>query len=255
MIPIHVPTAGAASWRALLADPKKQWRRARSAWELAVSWEAAAAAGLPMPAEVADAFARQPRFGGVPEVLIAIPEHCVPLDTTRRPSQNDLWLLLRAGDARISVAVEGKAGETFGLRIQKWYQAHSAGKERRLRFVCRQLGLGYDHIDLSLRYQLLHRAASAVIEARRWGASEAVLLVQSFGGDPEHFADFARFAEALEIEAERGAIAGGVPIVEVDADGVATGREPVMFSVGWVDSEVATDGAAIGVFGIQAGGR
>jgi hypothetical protein len=53
---IYVPTTGAGCWRELLADPGKHWRPGRSAFELAVSWEAAAADGLPMPREVLDAF-------------------------------------------------------------------------------------------------------------------------------------------------------------------------------------------------------
>ena len=50
-----------------------------------------------------------------------------------------------------------------------------------------------------LRYQLLHRAVSALIQAERFGAQTAVLLVQSFGGhlDDKSREDYGRFAEAM----------------------------------------------------------
>jgi hypothetical protein len=42
---IFVPTSGVASWKALLADPEKQFVREYSAWATAHSWEAQ---GLPI---------------------------------------------------------------------------------------------------------------------------------------------------------------------------------------------------------------
>jgi HD domain len=45
-----------------------------------------------------------------------------------------------------------------------------------------------------IRYQLLHRTASAVIEARRFGARHAVMLVHSFSDGEDWFGDFAAFA-------------------------------------------------------------
>jgi hypothetical protein len=47
----------------------------------------------------------------------------------------------------------------------------------------------------SIRYQLLHRAASAVIEAKRFHAPFAVIIVQSFVVDDSqnHYDDFCAF--------------------------------------------------------------
>jgi hypothetical protein len=42
-------------------------------------------------------------------------------------------------------------------------------------------------------YQLLHRTASCVLEARRFGARHAVMLVHSFSQELEHFEDYAAF--------------------------------------------------------------
>ena len=38
---LYVPTMGPSDWRRLLADPKRQWREKRSAYEAAVAWESA----------------------------------------------------------------------------------------------------------------------------------------------------------------------------------------------------------------------
>ena len=42
-------------------------------------------------------------------------------------------------------------------------------------------------------YQLLHRTASSILEARRFGASHAVMLVHSFSQELKHFDDYAGF--------------------------------------------------------------
>ena len=44
-----------------------------------------------------------------------------------------------------------------------------------------------------LRYQLIHRTASAIIEAKRFNASHAVMLVHSFSQSDECFQDYADF--------------------------------------------------------------
>jgi len=53
----------------------------------------------------------------------------------------------------------------------------------------------------SIRYQLLHRAASAVIEAKRFGARHAVMLIHSFSEDDSWFGDFAAFANLFALTA------------------------------------------------------
>jgi hypothetical protein len=54
----------------------------------------------------------------------------------------------------------------------------------------------------SVRYQLLHRTASAVIEAERFGARHAVMLVHSFTEENLWFDDFAEFASVFRLKAE-----------------------------------------------------
>jgi hypothetical protein len=231
---IYVPTTGAGSWQALPADPGKHWRPGRSAFELAVSWEAAAADGLPMPREVLDAF----HAGGETselEVLLAIPEHRVRLDNARRPSQNDLWVLATAGGRRISMSVEGKAGESFDRTLEDWNAEGSAGKTARLDFLWTLLELPTDRPrDASLRYQLFHRTASALLEARRWGAEEAVMLVQSFTPGRIGYDDFAEFAQQF------GAVPDPGTVREVRAVRELGTERSIRLSLGWVDSPLAS---------------
>jgi hypothetical protein len=49
----------------------------------------------------------------------------------------------------------------------------------------------------ALRYQLFHRTAATVIEARCIGAREAAMVVQSFDTKQTGFDDFISFAEAF----------------------------------------------------------
>ena len=49
----------------------------------------------------------------------------------------------------------------------------------------------------------MHRTVSALIEARRFAARHAVMLVHSFGERDGSFADYERFAAMLGAEAKR----------------------------------------------------
>jgi hypothetical protein len=92
---IYVPTVGAQTWQALLADPVKQWRTGYSARALAHSWEAAEG----LPPEVAAL------FGLHAELLISIPEHKVSIGGVGRESQTDVFALVKSKGRTIAVAV------------------------------------------------------------------------------------------------------------------------------------------------------
>jgi hypothetical protein len=168
---IYIPTQGPEHWRRLLADPEKQWRTGYSAKALAYCWEEADG----FPAEVALLFSESgiPTFQSI-ELLLAIPEHQVPLPGGRRPSQNDLFALARGPDGLISIMVEGKVSETFGPTMEKWLIEASPGKRERLEYLRDQIGLDKE-FPPHIRYQLIHRTASAVIEGRRFCAKTAVI--------------------------------------------------------------------------------
>ena len=103
---IYIPTSGPNDWRRFLAKPDLHWAVGYSARTLASSWEAAQG----LPPEVADVLT--PAFGPI-ELLLAIPEHQVPLPGGRAASQCDVFALLRSPDALITCAVEGKVDEPF----------------------------------------------------------------------------------------------------------------------------------------------
>ncbi len=185
--PFFVPTAGIDDWRRFLADPDKHWRDNYSAKLTAESWEAAGG----FPSSVEAALSRSPVFSGI-EFLCGFPEYKVALPGGERASQNDILVLARTLDSLVSIAVEGKVDEHFDRILIDWAAAASNGKVVRLRFLLDTLGLP-DTIPGTIRYQLLHRTASAVITARRFHARHAMLLVHSFSPADAHFEDYAAF--------------------------------------------------------------
>lgn len=190
---ILVPTAGADDRRRFLAEPEKQWRRGYSAMAAALSWEAAKG----VPTEISEI------FGENVELLLAIPEHKVALPGGRRESQCDVFALVRAGNETTALAVEAKVNERFGPTVGEWMVGASHGKVERLGFICDQLGLAGKPPD-SVRYQLLHRTAAAVLEARRFKTDRAAMIVQSFSQDHRWFEGFEEFASLFGIRARRG---------------------------------------------------
>ena len=178
---IYIPTSTPDDWRKFLAEPEKQWRSGYSAKELAECWEDAS--GFPPEFEKLFSDSDDGVLNGL-ELLLAIPEYQVDLPGGRRPSQNDLYVLARTSDGQLAaIMVEGKVAEPFGDTLDVWLKDASKGKQTRLRFLCETLGLAYPP-PLHIRYQLLHRTASAIIEARRFNAKYAMMIVHSFS--PEH---------------------------------------------------------------------
>lgn len=187
------------------------------AWETADGW----------PSEVREGFDASDALAGA-ELLLALPEHETPLRGGRRASQSDVFALARtrAGE-QVAIAVEGKAEEPFGSEtVGEWRTDGSPGKEERLAHLCEVLELTDDESLASVRYQLLHRTAAAVIEAERFGAAHAVMLVHSFSSVSAWFDDYAVFARALGARPVSGAVTPAR---------VASGVE---LHLGWVTGEV-----------------
>jgi len=220
---------GTAVWRAGLADPYLHWRREKSAWEMAVSWESQRTTATGLPPEVYRVLAGHDAFLS-PTLLLGIVEHRVALDTTRTPSQNDLSCMLLTKSGQVSVAVEAKAGEDFDKTLGEWLgkEKESGGKRRRLDFLCKLLDIEQPPSPL-LRYQLFHRAASAVLEARRWHVGKALMLVQSFKESATSWDDYVAFATQLAITPVRNAVSGPLRLPETD------------LYLAWIDSPMATD--------------
>ena len=135
---------------------------------------------------------------------MAFPEFQVPLPGGARPSQNDIFVLAKGNDQLVSIAVEGKVSEPFGNTISEWRKDGSKEKHERLKFLLKELELEDNEEINAIRYQLLHRTASALIEAKRFGAPNALMLVHSFSQskDNECFEDYSRFLDLFNLEAK-----------------------------------------------------
>lgn len=226
---LFIPTMGPSDWRRLLADPEKQWKPKKSALEMAVCWEAARHSQRGIPADVARVLDSCDQIRGA-KLLFAVPEHRVSFPGGGHASQNDLWGLLKAEGSLVSMTIEAKAGEDLGDLVGKWRRAAGAksGKPERLRALRECLSVGEADLD-HIRYQLLHRTASALNEAERFGASHALLLVQSFAreNDAHSLRDFERFGDLMGAEVGENAVAG------------CERKTRVPLMLGWVTSEPA----------------
>ena len=230
---IATESLGTAAWRAGLSDPHLHWKRGKSAWEMAVSWEAKRDTHSGLPPEIVAAMTAHPAFLE-PQLLVGLVEHCVMLDDPRRPSQNDLWAIVLTATGHVSMAVEGKAGEEFDKPLGEWLTGKtpsndkSAGKQRRLDFLCSALALKA-RPAAELRYQLFHRTASAVIEAKRCRLPTALMMIQSFAESRSSWSDYAAFTQLFGVSAARQTIIG-----PWDACGTS-------LYFGWVDCRAADD--------------
>ena len=195
---IFVPSSGPGDWRCLLADPEKHWARRRSARTLAHCWEDTDG----FPPEVRVVLKQHPALAAAAPLLI-FPEWKVSLPGGSTSSQNDAWILAKNETDLISISVEGKVDEPFDRTLAEWKADASPGKEKRLTFLTETLGLTSPIPD-TVRYQLVHRTASAVIEAQRFGAKQAVMLVHSFSHTDQWFDDFAAFVALFGQAAEIG---------------------------------------------------
>jgi hypothetical protein len=168
---------------------------------LAQAWEAAN--GFPPEVMHALAAAAHPALKDLKPILV-VPEYQVPLPGGERPSQMDVFVLARGPAGLVAMAVEGKVDEAFGPTVGERRVEASDGSTERLSYVLTCLGLG--SVPDSVRYQLLHRAASAVLVAEEYFAEHAVMLVHSFSPTDKWFADFAAFAALFSKRPEIGRV-------------------------------------------------
>ena len=131
---IYIPAMKPEDWSRFLAEPK-HWKKGYSAMSLAMCWQEADG----FPDSVTTVF-KQSDFMQLHdiELLLAIPEHKVPLPGGSAASQSDLFVLAKGGGQLFSITVEGKVSEPFGDKyINDWYKDPSPGRMKRLElFVC-----------------------------------------------------------------------------------------------------------------------
>lgn len=138
--------------------------------------------------------------------MITLPEHKTALLGGSRESQSDVFTLLRHSGGLVACTIEGKVNEPFGPTVAQQMAGASSGKVTRLRYLCELLGIGDCPTDV--HYQLLHRTASALIEAERFCASDAAMIVHSFSAERRWFEAFQRFCFVLGC----GLVASGEPV-------------------------------------------
>lgn len=195
-------TSGPQDWKDLLADPVKQWKRGYSARTLAHCWEASDG----FPPEVAQPFAMSnEHLLAELTPILAVPEFKVCLPGGVRASQNDIFVLARSVAGPVVVMVEGKVNEPFGPTVESWRKDASVGKKARLEYLSRTLGLE-SSLPALVRYQLLHRAVSAIIVGEQYRASAAVLVIHSFSPKSAGWKDYQVFTRLLGLEAQMGVI-------------------------------------------------
>jgi hypothetical protein len=210
---IFIPARKPEDWKSLLAEPDKQWKTGYSAKALAYCWQGA----NDFPQCVRRVFKKSgiALFQNM-ELLLALPEYQVLLPGGARPSQNDIFVLARGNNQLVSIMVEGKVSEPFGDTIAEWRKDNSEGKEVRLKFLLEELGLEENEQIGAIRYQLLHRTVSAIIEAKRFKAENALMLVHSFSRSNEWFDDYRRFLALFGIAGEPDSLAFAKNINGID---------------------------------------
>lgn len=195
MSKILIPASSPDDWKQFLAEPEKQWKSGYSARSLAYCWQESGE----MPSEVVSVLEQDPTIKKL-KTIFAFPEHKVSLPGGVRASQNDVWVLADSEYGLISIAVEGKVSEPFGQTIGEWYKQHTEGKEKRLRFLCKELSLNFP-LPPDIRYQLLHRTVSAIIEAKRLRTNKAAMVVHTFSQTDDWLEDYQRFLSLFGLEA------------------------------------------------------
>jgi len=190
---IFVPTKTGSDWQRLLAKPVLHWKKGRSAMAAAASWESASDAFPPEIAAILESSLVEDLVGL--KLLAAIPEWEVPLEGGETASHTDVLALARNERGLCVIAVEAKVDEDFGPLLKDKRAEASSGQHDRLTYLHSVLGVS--SLDDNIRYQLLHRTASAILTAREFHAHAAVMLVQSFGRRASLREDFDSFCRSL----------------------------------------------------------
>jgi len=208
---IFVPTRIGSDWQPLLAKPELHWKAGKSAMSAAASWESAASR---FPEEIKAALEANgdPRLHEL-ELLLAVPEWEVALPGGITSSHTDILAVARNQAGLVVAAVEAKVDEEFGPTLGDKRHDPSPGQRERLAFLHETLGLTAPLPD-NIRYQLLHRTASAILTARDFHAATAVMVVQSFSPEARWLADYQEFCQALGVN---DAVGVARPVLGVSA--------------------------------------
>jgi hypothetical protein len=187
---LHVPLIRPEDVIPHLAKQELHWKSGFSAKELAIAW---ANGHNDFPQSVRQVLDTAAEYSKA-ELIDGFFEREVELGSPGRNSQTDLMVVVALGGELGIIAVEGKVEESFAEIVNDWN--NTPGKQKRLTGLCETLGLDVSQAG-RLRYQLIHRTASAVIEAKRYRCRHALLLVHSFSATHRWFEDFMEFSRVM----------------------------------------------------------
>ena len=190
---IFLPTSTGTDWQQLLAKPVTHWKQGASAMTAAAAWEAADGALPPEISRILES-SREPLLLDQ-QLLAALPEWQVPLPGGITTSNTDVLAICRNELGLCIIGVEAKVLEDFGPLVSSKRAEASSGQRERMAYLHSLLGV--ERFDDAIRYQLLHRTASALLTAREFHAATAVMLVQAFDTPAARRADFEAFRIAM----------------------------------------------------------
>lgn len=145
-------------------------------------------------------------------MLLALPEYKAssPVYSTRLP-QNDIFVLAKGNNELISIMVDGKASEPFGDTVADLLKDRNRTKKKRLQFLLKKLQIENMDVD-TIRYPILDRTAAALIEAEKFNAQNALILIHSFSWLNRWLRDFKRFVSLFGMKGKVNSISGPVVI-------------------------------------------
>ncbi len=220
---LHVPLRKPEDVIPHLGKPELHWKAGYSAQELAKAWWNSR---NDFPPAVRAVLRTAPEYSEA-ELIDGFFEREVELGSGGRNSQTDLMVVAGLANELALIAVEGKVEESFAEFVADWNG--TPGKQYRLQRLCATLGLDAARAG-GIRYQLLHRTASAIYEAKRYRCRNALMLVHSFSPAHRWFDDFAAFSCAM-----------GVPLREPNLSSAPKVCEGVSLRLAW-----ASDPPALG---------
>jgi hypothetical protein len=224
---IYVPAIDAGDWRELLGKPDLHWKKGRSAMEIARRWHATPSAFPPEIAGLLTTLAPHPLASA--RLLAALPEYRISIAGKGSDSQADVLVLADAGSGLAVIAVEGKVDEPFDMPIAQWLIVKNpANGKQRLAGLCNVLDLDPANVG-GLHYQLLHRTAGAIVEARRYHARFAAMVIHSFSPAHARHPEYTLFAEALGV---KGSVDPGQAVIVGDFDDVT-------LAIGWASGPLS----------------
>jgi hypothetical protein len=216
---LHLPLVEPEDVIRHLGHQERHWKAGRSAHALTHVWSR----GQTLPPAIRAIFESQEDFKSA-ELIDGFLERQVDIGSEGRPSQTDLLAIVGLKNRIAVVAIEAKAGEPFGALVSQWLDG-SETKRRRLEVLCQMLDLSAEQA-MPLRYQLLHRTASAIFEARRYRTTLACMIVHDFSADRAGYVDFCAFADAIGARGIRSGVLSG-----------ALAKGGVSLHLGWANDE------------------